>query len=133
MEEALIARLLGSAAVIALISNRVFPGAVPQGAPMPAIVLNVLTGAPLYADDGECGLAETRVQIDSWADSYAAAKKLGRAVHQALSAFDGTVNGVEFQSVTLEDERDLRESGANAAEYRYRNSRDFIVWHRPPA
>lgn len=131
MEEALIAILLASPAVRAIADARIFPGMVPQGEVMPAVVVNVISGARQYADDGEVGLADVRIQIDAWALTFTDAKRLGRAVTAALSGFDGQVNDVEFQSVTQEDERDLQEGGSNAAEYRFRNSRDFIVWHRP--
>ena len=128
MEEALIAHLLSDSGVSALVSNRVHPGSLPQGAVLPAIVMNRISGGPQYADEGETGLNEARVQFDCWADSYPQAKRVARAVTARLSAFVGTVGATTFAHILLDDERDLREGGGNAAEYPFRTSLDFSVW-----
>jgi hypothetical protein len=130
MEEALIAKLLATPGVAGLAGTRVYPGSRPQGSPLPALVFSLIDGMPLYADDGEVGLAQSRVQIDCWADSYADAKTLARSVKAALSGFVGMSGGVDFPTIFIDAERDLREGGSNAAEYLFRTSIDFIVWHR---
>jgi hypothetical protein len=104
MEEAIIARLLADSGVAAIASTRVFPGARPQASALPAIVLNRVSGGPLYADDGEVGLEQGRIQIDCWADTYSGAKLLARAVTACLSAFDGTVDTKTFEFIELENE-----------------------------
>jgi hypothetical protein len=130
IEEAVIQRLLADTGVIALVGTRVFPGSVPQGEALPAIVFNKISGAPIYADEGEVGLDEARIQIDCWAETYSAAKGLSRAVRASLSAFFGTSEGVESLYLSLDVERDLREGGSNANEYRFRTSMDFIALYR---
>lgn len=129
-EEMIIQRLLDTAGVSTIVGVRVFPGAVPQASPMPCVVFNKISGAPVYVDAGEVGLDESRVQIDSYAATYSAAKELSRAVRASLSAFFGTVEGVESLYITLDVERDLREGGSNAAEYLYRTSQDYLVLNR---
>jgi hypothetical protein len=130
MEAALIARLLGTAGVAALIGGtRVYPGSRPQGDQLPAIVLNWISGAPVYTDDGEAGLASVRVQIDCWGETYSSAKDVAQAVRASLSAFQGTISGVTFQNILIEDERDDREDGLNDAQYLYRTNIDFIIWY----
>jgi hypothetical protein len=129
MEEALIAYLLAGAGVVELVEARVFPGSRPQRSALPSIVFARVDGAPLYADEGEVGLEDSRIQIDCWGDTYKSAKLTARAVIARLSAFDGTVSGVAFQYVMLDAERDFRENGSNAAEYLFRTSLDFIVWN----
>ena len=130
IEEAIIGHLLDTMGVSALVSNRVYPLSLPQGRTLPAMTVQRVSGAPLYADDGEAGLVNPRVQVDCWGATYAAAKLSARAAVTALSAYVGDMGGVEVQYVLLEDERDMpRESGANAAEYVFRVSLDFIVWH----
>src|SRR5688500_1096601 len=124
MEEALIARLLADSGVAAIVTTRVFPGARPQGSPLPALVMNRISGGPLYADDGEVGLQQARIQVDCWAETYAGAKLLARAVTVSLSAFEGTVGATTFEFIELENERDLREGGGNAATYPFRTALD---------
>jgi hypothetical protein len=128
MEEALIARLLADSAVSGIAGTRVFPGSRAQGSALPAIVLNRISGAPLYADDGEVGLEQARIQIDCWGETYGAAKLLARAVTASLSAFEGTVGMTTFQFIELDLEQDLREGGGDAADHPFRTSLDFLVW-----
>jgi hypothetical protein len=128
MEEGLIQKLLATSGVTALVSQRVYPGSMPQASPLPSIVMNRVSGAPLYTDQGECGLASARVQIDCWAQTYTGAKQVARAVITSLSAFAGTSSGFTFQYVMVDDERDFREGGSNSNEYLFRTSIDLIVW-----
>jgi hypothetical protein len=130
MEEALIGRLLVAPGVAAMVEERVFPGSRPQGSALPAVVFSLVDGAPLYADEGEVGIAQARIQIDCWADSYAGAKTLARAVKACLSDFVGEAGGTQFLSIFIDAERDLREGGSGAADYPFRTSIDFTVWHR---
>ena len=129
MEEAFIAYLLASGSVSALVAARVLPHSRLQGSALPAVTVQRISGGLLYADDGEIGLENPRMQVDCWATTYTAAKTLARAVTSALSAYSGTTGGVEFSFVMLDNEQDLREPGANVAEYLYRVSLDFIVWN----
>ena len=126
MEEALIAKLLATTAITTLVSNRIFVGARPQASTLPAIVVNRVSGAPLYSDDGEDGLEESRFQIDCWGSTYSSAKGLARAVRGALSAFQGTQSPVNFRYVSLDLEQDLQESGTDVSDYPFRTSLDFI-------
>jgi hypothetical protein len=127
MEEALIAKLLATTAVTALVATRVYPGVRPQASLLPAIVMNIVSKNPSYSDDGEDGIAEARVQFDCWGATYTDAKKTARAVMAALSALDETVAGVRFRYITLDLEHDLSETGADAAAYPFRTALDFIV------
>src|SRR4030067_822710 len=86
VETATIAYLLGDSAIGALINTRVYPLARPQGSALPAITLTRISGGPLYADDGEVGLLDARLQIDSYAVTYTAGKELGGAgAHRLLA------------------------------------------------
>lgn len=128
MEEAIIQRLLATTGVTNIVGTRVFPGSLPQAYAMPAVTMHVISGGPLYADDGEVGLDEVRVQIDCWATTYSAAKLLARAVRESLSAFVGTVGSTAFPYILLDVIRDFREAGGNQAEYLFRTNMDYIVW-----
>jgi hypothetical protein len=129
VEEALLAHLLASPDVSAQVGTRVYAGDRPQGSGLPAITIARISGGPEYADEGEIGLDNPRVQIDCWALTYTAAKRAARAVRAALSGLDAEVGGVRFHLATLETERDDRERGSNAAEYQYRVSQDWLIWN----
>lgn len=128
MEESIIRLLLSDSGLSALVSTRIHPGSLPQGSTLPAIVMNRISGAPLYTDEGEAGLSQARIQIDCWGETYSSAKQTARAVIACLSAFDGTVGATTFANIMLNAERDLRETGGDAAEYPFRTSLDFSVW-----
>jgi hypothetical protein len=122
------ARLLDIAGVTALVGQRVYCGSRPQAGALPDIVINRISGAPIYTDDGESGLASARIGIDCWGPTYGSAKLSARAVIAALSAFVGEQSGVVFQNTLLDAGRDFREGGGNAPEYLFRTNLDFIVW-----
>jgi len=130
MEEALIAYLLQDTALAALVGSRVHPVSIPQGSLFPAIAVTRIDGAPLYADEGEVGLADPRVHIDVWGATYKDVKLIARKVVTRVNGLRSHfINGVQFRSAILDAERDFREEGTNAAEYRYRVNLDFILWH----
>jgi hypothetical protein len=126
MEEAIINRLLATAGVTALVGTRVYPGARTQGSSLPALVFNRISGVRDYTMTEASGQVESRVQIDAWAVSYAAAKTLARAVRACLSGIKGTYSGVAIQGVFLDGERDTFEG--EAPDRIYRVSMDFNVW-----
>jgi hypothetical protein len=128
MEEGVIAKLLATSGVTSLVSTRISPGRRPQAGALPSISVNSISGAPVYTDDGEAGLAYGRIEIDCWAETYSSAKAVARAVKAALSAFVGEAGGITFQYILMDAERDFSEGGGNAAEYLYRTNLDFIVW-----
>ena len=128
MEEALTSYLLTDASLAVLVGNRITWAARPQASTLPSIVLQVIDGVPVYADEGETGLTETRVQIDAWGKDYASAKSVARAVKARLSGARVTTGGVEFQAVFVDSEQDLFERGQGGEEL-YRTTIDFMVWH----
>jgi len=126
MEELLRTLLAGSTALTTLIGERLQWGFREQATALPAVTLTKISGGPLYSDEGEVGLDETRVQIDCWAASFTSATAVARAVREQLSGyFDAN-----FRYISLDVQRDMREGGANQEEYEYRVSMDFIILHR---
>jgi hypothetical protein len=130
MEGALIDLIKADTAIAAVVGARVYPVRRPQGSEYPVVVVTRISGQPLYADEGEVGLQQARVQVDSMAMTYTAAKDLAQLVRTRLSAFDGVNAGITFSYIMLDEERDLPESGTDAAEYPVRIAMDFIVWTR---
>ena len=126
MEEQLRAILLASSGVTALApANRINWGAHPQGAGLPALVLNVVSDAEGLHLKGPDGLSQGRVQIDAYAVTYGGAKTLARAVRAVLHGY----RGGGFRLVSHVATRDSREGGSNEAERPFRVSLDFtFAW-----
>jgi hypothetical protein len=123
MEEALRARLLATAALAGVPVNW---GSHPQGAGLPGIVLNVVSGNEGLTLKGRDGLSVARVQVDCLGVSYAAAKGVARNVITALNAYRAT----NLRLVAHVATRDSREGGSNEAERPYRTSLDFMTHWR---
>lgn len=130
MEGALIDLIKADSFIGAVVGDRVYPLRRPQGSALPSIVSTRISGQPLYSDEGEAGLQNARVQIDTFATTYTQCKDLAQLVRDRLSAFSGVHDGINFSFIMLDEERDLSESGANASEYLMRIAMDFIVWTR---
>ena len=127
MEEQLRAILLASSGVTSLApANRINWGVHPQGAGLPALVLNVVSDAEGLHLKGRDGLFEGRVQVDCYAATYGAAKLLSRAVRGVLHSYRG--NG--FRLIEEDGGADHgREGGTNEAERPFRVRIDFtFAW-----
>ncbi|MGF7161285.1 hypothetical protein FHS85_002920 [Rhodoligotrophos appendicifer] len=134
MEEVLVNHLLTSSALAALVSDRVFPVVRPQAWLRPAIVITKISGLPDYTNDGPSGLASSRYQVDCWADTYAAATDVSRAVKAALSGMDvqggdgGTPERMwRLRGGFVEGERESAESDTGGS-LLFRVSLDLIIW-----
>lgn len=124
MEEDFRALLLNGSGVSSYVDSRVNYVAHPQGQPLPAIVLNVVSDAETYTLDGPNGVSEGRIQLDCYAHSYSEVKLLSREVRSLLSGY----RGGSFQGVFHVGTRDGREGGTNEADRPYRVSMDFMVY-----
>ena len=106
MEAALIAKLLASTGVTALVSSRINWSLRAQGAALPAIVLHRVDGAPDVTHGGASGLVVSRVQVDCWGSSYGSAKAVARAVEAAITAQTFTQGAIRFDAILIDSERD---------------------------
>jgi hypothetical protein len=99
----------------------------PQGEPLPAVVLNIVSGAEGYTMQGRDGLLRARVQVDAYAHDLTQALVLGGEIEDALSGFRGAGADGFFEGVFLTSVRMGREGGANEAERPFRRGMDFEV------
>jgi hypothetical protein len=106
MESALIAKLLATAGVTALVSTRINWGKSPQGTALPRVVLHKPSRVTDYHHGGASGLAVTRVQADCYGTSYGSATAVLRAIETALCGASFTQGSVRFDVILNEGERD---------------------------
>lgn len=119
MEEAMTA-LLASVA-----GGRRYWVRAPQTAARPFVVLQRISGVPDYHFQGPSGLVASRVQIDSYADTYSSAKATARAIKTLLSGYSGG----DIQAVFIDGERDLPAVDAGDVTNLFRTSLDILVHH----
>lgn len=125
MQAALRARLLGATAA----GQNVYWVTRPQASALPAITLQTITGDHPQTYGGLQATRTTRVQLDAWAASYGAARSIIGEVIAALAPAKVASNGIIFDQIQFESERDFIESIGTADVYR--TSVDLIVWHYP--
>jgi hypothetical protein len=124
---ALIKRLTTGTAVTALAGGRIGVR-LAEGQAMPAVALRVVSVTPVHAMQSDDTLRRSRVQVDSFATSYIAAKNLSEAVNARLSRFSGTVTGQVIQDISYQNEIDLEEERGEDARM-WRIMQDYFVWH----
>jgi hypothetical protein len=78
--------LIGSAAVIDLVGNKVSPLSALQGESYPFVVLTVVSVDPINALSGFAGLNRSHVQIEAWAFEYRQASDIAAACRSALES-----------------------------------------------
>lgn len=120
-------RLLADSAVRALVGHgaraRCYPIVLPQDAEYPALTFQRISGVRELTHDGPDGVPWMRLQVDTWATTYAAAKALAKAVRECLDGFSGHVGDEHIKLAQLLSERDLYETATAL----YRVSLDFGV------
>lgn len=98
----------------------------PQGATLPYVVLNIVSGLRDYHTRGPSGYTQSRVQADCYGATYSAAKATARALRAAMSG----VRGGDIQGVFIESERDLPAEDAGPVNHPFRTSIDLIIHHK---
>jgi len=103
LESALASEITQIAAVAALIVERVFPVAAPQGGATPFVTYRRVPGEALYTHSGESSVQKAFFQIAAVAETYEGALDLALAIREGLSGKRGlgdgsiTMNGIFFR------------------------------------
>lgn len=87
MDEALWTALTEDAGVSAIVGTSVYWSEYPQGASVPAIVLNIVSGADQPTLQGTDQVWTYRVQIDCYAINRPQVRQLSRAVIDCLNGY----------------------------------------------
>lgn len=82
--------LLADSAIVAHVSARIYPMALPQKPTYPAIVYARISGPRLHHLGGASGRALPRLSLHCWGGDYDQAKALAGLVRARLDGFNGT-------------------------------------------
>lgn len=126
-ETATTGRLLGAPAVAALVGTRVDWTVRQQGAPLPAIVLELITDPRPQTHDGPDSIRWSRVRAKCLAETRAGAVALREATIPALVPA-GEFGGVWFDNSYVDQVRDL--GGDTETGFVHCDGVDFILWHK---
>ena len=127
-------QLLASAAIVDVVSDRVYPDRVPQGVAYPAIVISDLSNDPEYILTGEAGVHTSIVSIDGWTDGRggrASINDLSELIRNRLSGYSGTLGtGVTAHSCRMIRNNTLAADPLQGSDqHRRRASLDFEIIH----
>ncbi len=106
-EQAILKLLQDDGAVRGLVGNRIYPMAAPQGklpheTKKPYLVYRRISSRHEHHMEAASGLVFTMIQIDGYAGTYSASKKLADKVRLALDGYQGSVT-VGSESLTIEE------------------------------
>jgi hypothetical protein len=106
LKTAIAAILMGDSAVQAIVDGRVTPGGDPVRGKS-SVTFHKISRISEPRMEGPDTLANTTMQVNSFAARDFTAEQLSDAVRGALDGFSGTVNGVSISYISLQDESDL--------------------------
>ena len=122
IETALVTHILADPAIVAVIGNRLYPLAIPQGGEVPAIVYQRVSSPRTLTLDGD-SVNSPRIQFSCYAETFGQAKQLAMRLYESLDCFSGVLGNKTKAAALMADNRDDYEPETG----RYRCGVDFFV------
>lgn len=131
LESVLYTRLTGFAGLAALVGARVYPLELPQAPTYPAVSYARVSGEREHGMTEDHGMAHPRIQVDSWATSYAGCLAVARQVRLALQRWADAATDPAVLDSFLDNEIDTIEDVISGSEQRiFRRMQDYFIWYR---
>jgi hypothetical protein len=130
MEEALRDYLLTNTALVALVGQKIRWVVSSQSDAGSRVVLAKVSSVPVYHTSGQSDLAESRVQVDCYAETALAALSIARAVKAAIPKAPFTASGIDFSLFQLSERQSYEDPTPSHRVHRV--GIDFQVWHTSP-
>lgn len=111
-ERTLYSILSSTGAVTQLVGDRIYPVQIDQGAGLPAIAYQQISGPREHNVSGPIGWVRARYQITAWADTYLDAIDLATAIRVAVDGYSGTIAGLVIDHIFVVDEGDVPDLSA---------------------
>ncbi len=127
IEDTLRTQILADGGISALVSDRYYPGVLPQDPTYPAIVSQKVSDFDEGTLTGVANVVRARVQLTVWASSYVDARAVTDAIRSLVDGAYGTWSGVKIGSVRIENDQDAY---SEEAEIYGRRMDVMILYHR---
>lgn len=128
IEQAILTELGNAAALVTLVSTRIYYVKAPQDVATPYIILTKISSVREHSHDGSSHLAKSRFQLSIFAETYKEVKDIAVQIQAALQAKSGNVGDspyVAVGSIFYEDETDMYETDTGL----YHTAVDYMVTH----
>ncbi|HDZ38143.1 MAG TPA: DUF3168 domain-containing protein [Marinobacter sp.] len=99
-----------------LVGKRIYPITIDQGAGLPAIAYQQISGPREHNVSGAIGWVQSRYQITVWAATYIEAVDLATAVRLAVDGLSGTKASLVIDHIFVVDEGDVSDLFAENTE-----------------
>lgn len=131
VEIGLVSYLKAYAGLTALVSTRVYPFMIPQGATLPCVTYQRID-TPRYLAHGDAGatgtLARPRFQLNAWAATLSEAMAVAYQLRAALNGKTGSIgtspNAVTVRAILVDNEMQDYEPETEL----FRVITDYLVW-----
>ncbi len=84
--------MIDTAAIFAVVGNRIFPMRAPQGTPYPYCLYELQDGEPFRHLTGQSNIGHERITLSIWTKSYDEARTALEAIRDNLNGFRGAVD-----------------------------------------
>lgn len=120
--------LLTLTPLTAIISTRLYVTP-PQAVVLPAVRYTLIDDVLHHVLSGSGGWSRARVQFSCFSNSYSQTIAIAKEIRIGLDSFQGTLSGVWFGSILLDQERDMPPERLNEASptYVYHRVQDYMV------
>lgn len=89
-----------------LVSTRIYPNILEQGAVMPAITYQQTSGPRDEVMDGPSGLVDSSFGIIVYSGDYSEVRTVANVIRKALDGYSGTADAIEIEAIHLVSESD---------------------------
>ncbi|MCX6023000.1 MAG: DUF3168 domain-containing protein [Chloroflexi bacterium] len=127
IEEGIAARMTGFSGLSALVAARVYPVRLPQGATLPAVTYQRVSGQRTHTVGGRSNLARHRYQMSCWADSHKVAAAVAEQVRLCWDGFVGVIGtspGLSVQAL-VDNDQDMDDPETQT----YHIPVDVLIWY----
>jgi len=129
METSIHSHLIGVAAILALVSDRIVPGEVDQDTIMPYITFERVTEIGTHHQLAASGISAPVYQFDIWAETSASRLEISEALRDSLDGYSGTFGDQDVRVMRIMDfEGTIEEPSDGSEDVIYRCRIDIKIW-----
>jgi len=125
--------LISDSTLISSVATRIAPEEAPAIWKEPYITYFIVSDPPTHAMGSDPTIGNPRLQIDTWAKTYASARTVAKKIRGVLRDYQGTVTvsstSLIIQRIFYDGQTEMKETDMEDNTVTYHIAQDYIVWH----